>query len=220
MTANDVIVEAQKVYLNDASGTLYTSASLLPFLTAAYDELHEEIEGASASNLKEVSSAISVTALATTLTLPSDFVKPIKLEERAVGGADDSWIPMEEMDFEPTTLQDSTLRYWVYREDEIKFVGATVNRQVKLYYWKSLTAITATSTAIPVIGSKRFLALRMAALAATYIGQNPVLGDRLDTKAQLALEKFKSNQAKNRQGMPVRRKPYGFRTRKTYVVSS
>lgn len=216
MVASDVMDEARKVYLNDTAASLYTNTALIPHLSAAYDELQQELEENGASQLKEISTTISVTALAVTLTLPADFVAPIKLEERGVG--ETVWTPMEELPWEPSTTQTSILRYWNYREDEVKFLGATVAREVKLFYWKSLTAITAAGTTVSIINSKRFLALRTSATAATFIGQNPILGDRLGREADEALGKIVNRNIRKQQGMPVRRRPFGWRRRKQFYV--
>lgn len=219
MTSGDVMNEARKVYLNDVNSDLYTDTALIPLVSTAYDELAQELELNEADNTEEISSPITVTTGSVTLTLPSNFVKAIKLEERAVGGGDDDWIEMKELEWEPSKSKSAELKFWVSREDEVKLLGATTDREVRLFYFKSLTPITTNAITIPIINSKRFLALKTAALAAKFIGMNMILGNDLELQAAIALNKLVGNNIKTRQARPVKRQPARKRTLRQYYVS-
>lgn len=219
MTSGDVTTEARKVYLNDAAASLYTDTAILPHLSAAYDELCQRLELNGTSHLKEIGTAITVAALSSSLTVPSDFVKPIRLSERFPGEDDTKWVPMTEQDWEPLIAQTNSIRYWAYREDSIKLLPATVIKEVLLYYYKSLTPITTNAIVIPIVNSKRFLALRTAALAAEFIGMNPILASKLDSKAENAFLDLAGNNLHERQGRPVRRKGFMSRRRRQFFVT-
>lgn len=219
MTSGDVMNEARKVYLNDAGASLYTDAILIPFVSAAYDWLMQKLELANTTHLEEISTAITVTAGSTILTLPSDFVKAVRLKERSVGATDADWIDMTKKDWEPTEVKSPELQFWTDREDGIKFLGATTDRQVLLYYYKTLTPITTNAIVIPVVNALRSLALKTASLAAMSIGQNMTLADKYSSMAEEAKDDLIINNIKNQQNLPVRRRRIS-RTRGSQFIAT
>lgn len=217
MLVSDVLDDVRKTYLNDTSGTIYTDNVLLPFIQSAYSELQTEFLLNGLQSLSEISAVIDVTAGTTSLSVPSDFVSPIKLQERADGGTADDWVDMTELRHDYEQTDSTTLNYWTFREDGIYVGPATTNRDVKLYYYKSLTVSSINST-IPIIGADEFLAARTAEAAARYIGMNPVLADSMGKEASESLDKLVRRNIKTMQGIGTSRKPYQYRVKIQGVI--
>lgn len=212
-TAQDPLTEAKSL-LNDPSGHLYADDKLLPLMQKAYRELQLKMQLNGLAVMKEKSSVISVTAGVTALSdgagLPSDFIYPIELKERLPASTLD-WVLMEELEWEPDVTQTTTLRYWNFREEQVKFVGATANREVLMKYQKGLTPITATTTPIQVIGANSFLASRTAAIAAMVLGENPTRAEAINGDAAGSLIDLISLLVKQNQGHPIRRRVNRYR---------
>jgi hypothetical protein len=118
---------------------------------------------------------------------------------------------MTETDWEPTAIPTNRLNYWNWREEEIKFLGATVNREVRIRYMKGLTRITATTTPVTILNSTTFLGARCATIAAFVIGNNPARATALSDDAGSALSDLLAILVKRGQGLPVRRRVNRFR---------
>lgn len=211
MTVTDILDESRSL-LNDTKvvgGTIYTDDVLLPAAKKAWLELQNKYLEAGIPYPQAISAPITVNALALTLTLPSDFVSPIQLRERTPN--DTTWIPMTSRRWEPDDPMLTVLGVWAFRDGVIYFRGATQQRQVKLYYYKSFAVIAGVSTVIPYDEAKSTLAARIAAIAARYRGGMPERADSLDQDAQINLSMIISQKVKQQQILPVRRLPYKFR---------
>lgn len=211
MTVTDICDEARSL-LNDTKvvgGTIYTDDVLLPHAKKAWLELQNKYIAAGIPFPQTISAPITVAALSLILTLPSDFVSPIQLRERTPN--DTTWIPMTSRRWEPDDPMQSVLGVWSYHDGAINFRGATTERQVKLYYYKSFAVIVDQTTTIPFDEAKSVLASRIAAIAARYRGGAPERADSLDQDAQVNLDLILSTKIRQRQVTPVRRLPYKFR---------
>ena len=213
LTAATPLAEA-KVLLNDPSGTIFQDTKIIPLLQKAYAELQTKMMLNGLPVLKEASATTTVNAGVTALGdgsgLPSDFIYPIELAERTSGSAD-RFEPMDEKAWEPDVEQSEKLIYWNWREEEIKFVGATANRDVRIRYMKGLTRITADTTPLYVNNCTTYLAARAAALAAFLHGGNPQRGAALADDATNALNDLLGILVKRQQGVPVRRRVNRYR---------
>lgn len=207
-------IEEAKGLLNDVSGHIYTDTRLIPLLQKAYRELQTKMMLNGLPVLKEVSTSVNVltgtVSLGDGTGLPTDFVYPIELEERAQGSAE-FFQPMSETEWEPSQQQTSYLRVWNWREEEIKFLGATTDREVKIKYMKGLTRITATTTPISINNAVTYLAARCAGIAAFVIGENPSRATELNADAGIALQELLTILVKRQQGLPVRRRVNRYR---------
>ena len=87
---------------------------------------------------------------------------------------DTAYVLMTEQFPLPNVLEASTLIYWAWDTETIKFIGASAQRSVKVLYWKSLTIPTVNTSYILFINGELYLAPRTAALAAGSIGQKEV----------------------------------------------
>ena len=209
LLASDVMDEAAAVYLNDAAKSRWPYTVLLPYLRSALGELQAHLESNDLPPLHEIAATITVLANATELTLPSDFVFPMYLEERAVG--ETRFEPMAEISWEPDADRESKLNNWVFREGKIQFLGATSTREVRLRYLRSLSSVTASNSVIEIANAKQFLAARTAALASTFGGSATARGGTAGAAAGEFLRLLISSLTKRLQDRPVRRRRYQWR---------
>lgn len=212
MIAGDVITEAQLVYLNDSAGANFPSTVLLPILAKACRDLETELQSNGVSELKELTSALTVPINSPTLNgvsgFPADVLSPIELLERQAGGSIDQYTPMRQLTWEPTIIADSTIKYWDYREGEIKLNLATAVREVLLRYVKAFIVITSVNTVIPIVQAQGYLSARTAAIAALTIGENPSRASICQDEANVRMIKLLNIMVKRSQSLPVRRKRF------------
>ena len=203
--ASDAITEATSVFLNDPSKTRFTDAIMLPYIKRAHRELQLRFHNNGISVLNEVSSTVTIGAgdLTMGVNQPSDMIEPRHLEERASG--ETTYVDMQQKIWEPDDEQTSHLRFWVWREELIQFLGATEAREVRVYYLKSLSAISGVSSPLGILNGLGFIAARSAALAAKFNGQNPILGQSIDAEAVFFLNELIRRGTRTSQGMGVRR---------------
>lgn len=204
----DVLDTARKVYLNDVNGSTYTNAVLLPFCKIIYDKYQSELQLHGLQFTMGIYT-IKIGVGGKFLRLPGDFMYPIKLEERAITST-------RESDFVelsgPTRWVDSRdpqieLLDWCYLDGEIKFVGATSERLVKLYYQKSFPNIQDAKLLVqPHCIS--YLAAKLAAYVHMFIAQNQTLADIANSDAETELNKLIGIAIKKVQSQIVRRRPY------------
>lgn len=205
--AGDVMARAA-AFLNDVAQELYTNDVQLPYLQAANDELSDELMSAGVPVQKEVSATIQVAASAVLVNQPDDIITPIRLFERASGSSDD-FIEVDQFDIEQPSWPSSTkIDWWVWREQLIRINPPSSNREVRLDYKRMILSISGTVSSIEVIGATNFLSYKTAELCARYIGQNPVVGDQLEVKAEKHLHKLLQNGVRKNQSLRTRRKPF------------
>lgn len=206
LLASEVLDRMAAVYLNDAAKTRWTDAVMLPVLKAAWDQLQLELTLVGAAIMREENSApIVLTGLTRSLTLPLDLIYPINVFERSVGGADKDWVLMEQAVWEADAVQHETLDNWVWREDEIQFLGATVAREVKVQYKKFLNPISSAGSAVAVMFANNYLAPKAAALCAGFKGANPTRATFAEEIAERALDKIKGIYVQQNQSIPAGR---------------
>ena len=217
MIASEVM-DRSRVHLNDAGGDIFNNDVLLPFLSSAWEELQSTMQAHGLPIMTETSSMILLPAGGISLgtvavppypTLPMNFIEPKAVYERAPGTM--RWEEMTEahgiINYNPQT----SLGVWEWDGDNLKFIGATGEREILLRYLKGLPEITSESTNLPITGAKRYLALKTAAEAADDIGQNRARSDRLETKAEFESNRFLAIRVKGQQDHSVRRRGYASR---------
>ena len=217
LLASDVIKSARAM-LNDPTGAIYADAPMFALMDKAYKELQTKLNAHGISTAKEVGTIIGISAGTTSLgegfLLPTGLIYPISLEERREFGTDDDWVPMDEAEWEPNITRSTALRFWTWREDEIKFPGALHNREVRIRYVKSLGSITDQNSPIFVLNSETWLAQRLAALASLLLGSNPSRASALDNDLNRdggVWDDLKATFIKRKQAIPVRRRRTRYR---------
>jgi hypothetical protein len=208
-----------RVILNDPTGAIYQDTPMIALGNKVYKELQNKVSALGINTTKEVSTAIDVPAgtveLIDSALLPTDLISPIRLYERADGSTLASdWMEMEEKSWLPNQSQETRLNYWQWREEGIKFLGATTAREVLVYYLKSLGTISATSSSILILNSTEWLAQRLAAVAALTLGASPAKAAALDTdltKEGGIWDDLRASLVKKKQNIPVRRRRTRYR---------
>jgi hypothetical protein len=209
-TAAQVLTES-KALLNDLGGVFYTSDSLLPYLNKAYRELQDYFNLHGLRTTVDVAGIMVIPAgLIAITTPPADMLRPIELAERQPGSTD-PFMDMDERSWEPDEKQTTHLRFWVWREEQIHFLGATTEREVRIRYVKSLAALSGEGSLIAILNSKSALAARTASLAARFMGENPTRADELDADVSMALDRLIVTAIRQNQGMPARRRRTRYR---------
>lgn len=197
--------------LNDQSQAMYTNPVLLPHIADAWEELQIELDLCGVLVLEKdtwiVTLPIGQTSFVTAGIFPADLLEAQKLEEKLSGSAD-LFYPMTRRQWEPDILPSDSLRYWSAHEQDIYTVGATSIRDVKIMGKKSLSAVTATSSSLPVNHCKLFMIYRSAGLAAIYVGNNKTRGESLMLEGDKFLNKLTRINAKDKQGTRTRRRPF------------
>lgn len=183
------IMDASAVLLNDASLSLFTYTTQLPYLKRANQVLEQILIGYGLDVQRQQSAPISVGVGALVVTLPADFLLPIKLFERAGGNVNDPWTLMSEGDWNPESVtQLTTLRYWAFYNNAINLVGATVARDVLLEYDRMLAVTSGSSSPQDNYLMSAFLSSKTAEFCARYIGLNETMANAIRDNEVLAAE--------------------------------
>lgn len=219
LTAANVMDKAAAL-MNDILKTVYTYDAQMPYLNMALKELEEHFQLNNVPVTDQTSAGIVVTAGIKSINdfesgvppyYPQDLVEIRGLYER-LSGSTDPFIPISKRDFLPhgiDDLQTDTLQYWAWEDQKIKFIGATLDREVKIDYIKSLfPEITNQAALIGVINAKSFLQYRTAALCTQFIGENKTRADDLNEFAVIALDKVTAIGTKSKQATNTRRRPF------------
>lgn len=200
--------------MNDPSQSRYTNTVLMPYLKRSWRLLQLRLHLNDASALRESSAAIVVTATQP-LIQPVDLIEPIQLLER-LNGSQDSYQLMDRTEFETDLQPTDRLRYWTWREDTIIVPTATTERQVKIRYLKSATAIGDVNSFVALIDADLYLAPMTASFAARYVGENFTRGHELKAEAESHLDEIIRRNVKKRQSMPSRRRSFSRWVRRYY----
>lgn len=208
-TFNDVVDTARKVYLNDENARVYTNTRMFEIAKEAFRNLKSELGLQDDQVFREIQ-AVTYNASDLVLTFTS-LVKPVFLEERDFNSSNVAdYQPIMEQMWELGRDKDITenLRYWAWRENEVKVLPASTKRTVRGYFDKSLADPAVIGDTISITFGEEYLAPRVASLASAFIGNNPERATACDTLAKQALERILGRSAKSQQSLVVKRKPY------------
>lgn len=201
--AMSVVLSTSRTLLNDDNATLWTDAVLIPKVVQAHRELQTKLRFAAAPVMRKMMAGVTVSAAATGFAAPpTDLVEPIRLWEKAPTDPVTSYVPMTEVDPLPDNLAATTLIYWQWINEAVLFLGASVDRMVKMLYWRAIpwtSSPPASTDTIGFINGELYLAPRVAALAAGSVGDEKVFA------AMTALADASLNQVvlSNRGRMPA-----------------
>lgn len=160
-----------RVLLNDVNQQLWSDDVLQPMLRTAHLELQQKLKSR-ASPVMKAWAGLEVDAYDSyLLTQPDDLTSPIKIWERPFGSTG-NFAPMTETDVLPFLFpQTPNLVWWMWIENLINFVGATVQTEIVLLYWKRLPVPTLPTDPIGIIDGEQYLGPRVAAIAALAVGE-------------------------------------------------
>ena len=214
-----------RALINDAAGSVFNDATLMPLLNSAYRALQRELAESGVSVLVSqvdldlpLSSGLTSTELSDTSTpqLPTDLMVPHQLWEQQFGSCD-LFVSMEKIVGGLPNLQPgSFLRMWEWREDTIQLLGATSEVTVRLRYEKVLPQLVLGTDPILIRASSDALAYATAAVAARARGARALAAD-MQTTAMEATEKLIERYIRPEQFKGRRRKPYSFHHRAIYL---
>lgn len=209
-TAVDIFNAARGVYLNDTSAARFTDAKLFPHLKVAQGMLETALEQNGVACKKAISPIIQVATGVTLLpSIPTDFLWPLKMEERSSGATSDLFVPMVNRNWLPSEAQGSTLKYWVWKGfmPEISLLGATTDREVLLYYQQSFPALN-VNTDVVYSYAQEYYEAKVAYFAHLFQEQSPTLAAECERIAQSHLDEIINIMVKKGQALPVRRRPF------------
>lgn len=217
------VMDRSASLMNDTPKSTYTYVAQIPYLNMAIDELQEYFELNNVPITNQTSVVIQVNVGVTQInpkvgyppntfpTYPADLVEIQGLYER-LKTSNEPFVPMTQREFLPHLLDDlpvSSLIYWIWQDQRIKFIGATTNRDVKLDYIKKIFPDQLVETSsIGIINARSFLYFRTAALCSQFIGENPTRASELNTFAVAALERVTGISVKGKQSIITRRRPF------------
>ena len=221
-TAAEVLDKSASL-MNDTAKTVYTYTAQLPYLNMAMAEIEEHFQLNNISVTTETSIPIVVpvgtkligpvdgVGMTPAPNYPTDLIEIQGLYERS-SGTSDPFIPMTKREFLPQAINDlptDSLMYWTWQNQQIRFIGALLPREIRLDYVKNLFAeITNPADVIGVINAKTFLFYRTAALCSEFIGENQSRASSLNDMAVAASERVTGIGIKSKQAIITRRKPF------------
>ena len=214
-----------RALVNDAAGSVFNDATLMPLLNSTYRALQRELAEAGVSVLVAqvdldlpLTSGLTTTELSDTSSpqLPTDLMVPHQLWEQQTDSGD-LFVPLEKIVGGLPNLQPGTfLRMWEWREDTIQLLGATSEVTVRLRYEKVLPQLVFGTDPIVIRASNDALAYATAALAARARGARALAADMQST-AMDATQKLIERYIRPEQFKARRRKPYGYHSRVIYL---
>ncbi len=211
------VMDRSAALLNDVAKSDYTYAAQLPYLAMALDELQEIFEQNNIPVTNEVTSGITIPAgvkeigYQTLPAIPNNLIEIQQLWEQQTSGSQ-GYIPMTNVEFLPHYLENqltNNLVYWAWEAGKVKFLGATIDVQIKFDYIGSIFPRYITeNTIITVNNTKSFLSYRNAGLCAEFIGENASKAISLNNDSVLALDRSLSIPVKGMQSRAIRRRPF------------
>lgn len=208
------VLDSARVKLNDLTGSTFKDSILLPILNDIYQDFQETLIDNKVPVTESVLYPARLIPLSTDQNKPvlfpfppSNLYQPQWIGERLPGSLD-VYVPLTERPWDVNERITDSLRYYVWREEKIWFPGATTDREVLLRYLKFLGEITSAKDDIPISNSRAYLSFKLGADAAKLINRDYDLSANLNAEAEKALTKLTGISAKEKQGSPVRRRPF------------
>jgi len=214
--ASDVFDRTRAV-LNDVAKDLYTDEVLLPYLRIANDDLSDALVDNGGTVQKEVSVDIPLAIGNPLPPLPDDMIVPIEVFEKDSGQNDTYYRFMRQRDFLPNSVPSTELSIWAWREQTIVIYGATINKVLRIRYYKLITQIAGANTPITLTHAMNYLAYHTAALVSEHIGQNRSKAVDLEGIAIGKLNKLLKKEVKQSHSHPTRRRPFRLNRFTTYT---
>lgn len=206
-TAGATMQEAAN-YLNDFGLVNFTKEQLFALMMTCHRELQVILVLNGIPVIKEKSAIIDIPAnqLDMGSNQPADLIEPVSCWER-LHGSNDNFVPMIEKGWEPEIQPSSELLYWTWRGEKILFVGATTERDVKLYYKGGIAVPTQEGDALGFLFAENYLGPKTAAKMAAILGGEKA-AEYLFKLADSCLDQVIRMNVVGQQALPARRRPY------------
>lgn len=227
------VMDQAAALMNDVAKSIYTYTIQIPYLNLALQALQEEFELNNVPVTDTVTSAaIEVPAgteaigfaptppVADTPYLPDDIIEPKVVWVSESG--QNQYIPIGRVDFLPRYeegVEVNLINEYVWQSQEIRFLAANEDNDVKLDYIRNLfQPVTLSTDSLGVINAASYLEFKTAAYLAVFIGENPTRGGQLDSEATEALYRSLGISSKGRQRINIRHRPFRANyKRRTYM---
>jgi hypothetical protein len=206
-----------------ATGAVYTDPFLLPHVNSAYRKLQRKMEGIGgplfiqdellfvvpAVANPDASVQVSISdSTAPPNQLPANLLEPLNIWERP-NLSTQEFVEMTDMTLHgglPSRLQGQVLEVWEWRSDQIFFIGATQDTQIRLRY--SAEVIDLVDGTSPILIRNCQEALAYAAAAAAGKSRGSPLADGYAAEAEDAIEDILNRVTKREQKAGRRRRPF------------
>jgi hypothetical protein len=201
-----VVLTTARTLLNDDGATVWTDTALLPKLAQAHRELQAKLKLASVPVMKSEFTA-TITANSTTIASPpTDLREPIRIWEKLPSDPVSNYLLMTEQEILPNIVPVATLGYWSWKDEVITFIGATVDRFIRMQYWRTIAIPASNTDPVGFIDAELYLAPRVAALAAGSTGEEKMMASLASIAADSLNDVIQSNRGRGRvsQGAAVR----------------
>lgn len=142
--------------------------------------------------------------------LPTDLIVPLKLWERQNGTTNSTGAPMQQPNGGLRSIpQETYLKEWEWKNDGIRFRGATQIQDVKILYEKHLSKLAAPTDPVPIRGVVNAAAYYAASIFADSRGGT--IAASATGKAAEEIFLLQQVNSRRRQRKQVRRQPYSGR---------
>lgn len=226
------VLDASAALLNDVAKSVYTNTIQMPYINMALRELQEQYELNNIPVTDTVSTEVDVVAgvsslgfspdppIVDTVYLPDDLIEPKVVWERQSGV--NPYTPMTRLDYLPRYqegVQYNQFLYFTWQSNELRFLPANQDNDIKLDYIKSLFAtVDDEDDELSVVNAQSFLQYRTAALCAEFLGENNTRAGELNGFAAIAMDRAIGIATKGRQAINIRHRPFrASYKRKTYL---
>lgn len=227
--ANEAGTSSTGTVANVGQGAVWTDGAVLPYVNEGYRKVQRLLEnvgqpGPIVDNYLLVVSAIPTPpgpdpsvqvnisdSTAPPNNLPTNLLVPLKLWERISGSADE-FAEMADMTDEgglPSQMQDGALHMWEWAGDQLNFIGATQDTQIRMRYSAFFADLTDGSSPILIRNAQSAIAYYAAGLGALSRG-SPV-AQQWDPMFQDAAEDLVNRSTRQLQRKGRRRRSFSSR---------
>ena len=155
--------------VNQPGGRQFSDGEIKEFINRALGAIQMGLQSHGVRDIR-AEATITLPALATALTatstppLPSGFAQPIRLWEKN----GDVWIAMQQVNdhLPQNAVQGERLVWWEWRDQAIRFSGATQPVQVKIHYRAYVSDVAYPSETIPLSNLTETVIAKASAIAA------------------------------------------------------
>jgi hypothetical protein len=222
------VMDASAALLNDVQKQVYSYTAQIPYLRIAFRELRESLELANIPVTNKVSSTIVVPAsttpnsivqigFTTSPALPSDLIEIQQIFEAQTGT--DVFVPMVKKEFIPLHMLGVSYQQfmiWAWVGNNLNLLPCVQSNTLRMNYIQQLADIVDENSTLGITNGQSFLEFRNAALCAEFVGENNSRAEALNHNAQLSIDRLSGIEAKARQNVSTRHRPFrmGFKSRR------
>lgn len=211
-----LITDTARRLMGDDDAAVYTDSMLIPGagkgpVNNAYRFVQSRLANSGCSVLQDTSAVLTVPAGTLAITaasspaLPTNFMVPYKLWERAVGGTDADWVPVRRGDELPVRTAYDILGDWVFEGIGIDLIGATTTREIKMQYEKLLPTLDNLTDPVGILGGEDAIAFYTCSLMSMSRGQ-PTMAEYFEKKAVDAVDELVNRFVHSNQAVHGRRR--------------